>query len=153
MSKPSSVEDPAGTVTANPKLNLVTAERFLLNPQYSNKGGSLDKPCFTLIARMDKMPPYLVSTNSGKIFAVPIFDQESETMKKIRIFMAIYGIVDIKMRMLVINELLRIQGFPEGYRLEGTQTERKKFIGNAVIPLVAKALIKTNTKSIEMIFN
>ena len=67
MSKPSSVDDPAGTVTANPKLNLVTAERFLLNPQYFNKGASLDKPCFTLIARMDKMPPYLVSTENGEI--------------------------------------------------------------------------------------
>lgn len=66
--------------------------------------------------------------------------------------MAIYGIVDIKMRMLVIDELLRIQGFPDGYQMEGTQTERKKFIGNAVVPLVAKALIEDNTKAIEMYF-
>jgi DNA (cytosine-5)-methyltransferase 1 len=153
MSKPASIEDPAGTITSNPKLNLISADRFLLNPQYANKGGSLDKPCFTLIARMDKMPPYIVSASSGKIFAVPIFERECETMQKIRMFMAVYGIIDIKMRMLVIDELLRIQGFPDGYHLEGTQTEQKKFIGNAVVPVVAKALVQSNSKAIEMYLN
>jgi DNA (cytosine-5)-methyltransferase 1 len=96
---------------------------------------------------------YKISASSGKIFAIPIFDRECETMKKIRMFMAIYGIVDIKMRMLVIDELLRIQGFPDGYHLEGTQTEQKKFIGNAVVPVVAKALVYSNSKAIEMYFN
>ncbi|KKQ15350.1 MAG: Site-specific DNA methylase [Candidatus Nomurabacteria bacterium GW2011_GWC2_36_9] len=152
-SKPSSIEEPAGTITSNPKLNLISAEHFLLNPQYANKGGSLDKPCFTLIARMDKMPPYIVAASSGKIFAMPIFERECATMQKIRMFMAIYGIVDIKMRMLIIDELLRIQGFPDGYKLEGTQTEQKKFIGNAVVPVVAKALVKSNSKAIEIYYN
>ena len=124
MSKPASIDDPAGAVTANPKLNLISAEpwimntnfsnigqsldnplsvitanhkwHYLMNPQYANKGGSLDKPCFTLIARMDKMPPYIVAASSGKIFAIPMFERECETMQKIRMFMAIYGIVDIK---------------------------------------------------------
>lgn len=152
QSKPSSIDDPANTITSNPKLNLISAERFLLNPQYANKGGSLEKPCFTLIARMDKMPPYLVSTSKGKIFAVPVFEGEFEVMRKIRMFMAIYGIIDIKMRMLLIDELLKIQGFPDGYQLEGTQTEQKKFIGNAVVPLVAKALVISNSKAIEIHF-
>ena len=38
------------TITANRKWH------YLMNPQYSSPGGSVDKPCFTLIARMDKMP-------------------------------------------------------------------------------------------------
>ena len=46
--------------------------------------------------------------------------------------MALYGIVDIKMRMLNIQELKRIQGFPDDYILIGTQAEQKKFLGNAV---------------------
>ena len=46
--------------------------------------------------------------------------------------MAIYGIIDVKMRMLNISELKRIMGFPEDYTLVGTQAEQKKFIGNAV---------------------
>lgn len=151
MSKPSSVDVPAGTVTANPKLNLVSTS-FLMNPSWFGYASGIDQPSPVIIARQDKAPMYKVSASSGKIFAMPLFDRESETMKKIRMFMAIYGIVDIKMRMLVIDELLRIQGFPEGYQLEGTQTERKKFIGNAVVPLVAKALIEDNTRVIEMHF-
>ena len=41
--------------------------------------------------------------------------------------MAKNGIIDIKMRMLDIDELLRIQGFPNGYVLKGTKTNQKKF--------------------------
>lgn len=44
----------------------------------------------------------------------------------------LYGIVDIKMRMLRIPELKKIMGFPEDYVLIGTQADQKKFIGNAV---------------------
>lgn len=39
--------------------------------------------------------------------------------------MAMYGIMDIKMRMLKIPELKRIMGFPEDYVLVGTQAEQK----------------------------
>ncbi len=181
QSKPASIEDPAGTVTANPKLNLISAEPWIMNTNFSNVGQALDQPLSVItanhkwhylmnpswfgyasgidqpspviIARQDKAPMYKVSASSGKIFAVPIFERECETMQKIRMFMAVYGIVDIKMRMLVIDELLRIQGFPNGYHLEGTQTEQKKFIGNAVVPVVAKALVQSNSKAIEMYLN
>ena len=53
-------------------------------------------------------------------------------MVRIKEFMAIYGIVDIKMRMLNVPELKRIMGFGDDYTLIGTQTEQKKYIGNAV---------------------
>ena len=58
--------------------------------------------------------------------------------------MAEHGIIDIKMRMLLVDEMLRIQGFPEGYKLQGTQTDQKKFIGNSVVPLVAQKLVEAN---------
>ena len=35
-----------------------------------------------------------------------------------------------------IPEMLRIQGFPDGYKLVGTQTEQKKYIGNSVTPVI-----------------
>ena len=44
------------------------------------------------------------------------------------------------MRMLKIPELKRIMGFPENYKLIGTQAEQKKYIGNAVEVGMAKAL-------------
>lgn len=52
--------------------------------------------------------------------------------RKIKEFMGLYGIIDIKMRMLNIRELKRIQGFDEDYILIGSQAEQKKFLGNAV---------------------
>lgn len=164
-SKPSSAEKPLGCITANPKYNLVkccpwimntnfsnvgssieepaqtvTANRkwhYLMNPQFNSAGGSVDNPCFTLIARMDKMPPYLVATESGCV-AIEIYDTDSPMTRKIKEFMALYGIVDIKMRMLRIPELKKIMGFPEDYVLVGTQADQKKFIGNAVEVTQAK---------------
>ncbi len=139
----SSIDDPAQTVTANRKWF------YLMNPQFSSAGGDVDKPCFTLIARMDKMPPYLMEvTQDGELpdFIVPtdkglvylIYDDDTDIMKKIKEFMALYGIVDIKMRMLRTQELLRIMGFPEHYVLIGTQAEQKKYIGNAVEVTIAR---------------
>lgn len=52
--------------------------------------------------------------------------------------MALYGILDIKMRMLRIPELKMIMGFPKDYVLIGTQAEQKKYIGNAVEVTQAK---------------
>ncbi len=156
---PTSINVPAGTVTTNPKFNIVTCKQwimntafsnigssidepaqtitanrkwhYLMNPQFNSAGGSVDNPCFTLIARMDKMPPYLIATETGRV-AIEIYDTDSSMTRKIKEFMALYGIVDIKMRMLRIPELKRIMGFPENYVLVGTQADQKKFIGNAV---------------------
>ena len=106
--------------------------QYLLNPySFQSDGGSIEKPCFTLIARMDKMPPYLVSTEQGDL-AIEIYEHDSPMTRQIKEFMAMYGIIDIKMRMLTVIELKRIMGFPPDYILIGTQAEQKKFIGNAV---------------------
>lgn len=141
---PSSVDAPAPTATTNPKYQLVTAEQttakwhYLMNPQFASKGGSVEDPCFTLIARMDKMPPYLISTKEG--LGIEVYDTDSPMTKKIKEFMAMYNIIDIKMRMLKISELKRIMGFPVDYVLKGSQSEQKKFIGNAVEVGMARVL-------------
>lgn len=137
---PASIENPANTITANPKLNLVTAQ-YLLNPQYQSKGGSIDNPCFTLIAHMDKTPPYLISTKEG--LCIEIYDTDSPMTVKIKEFMAAHGISDVCMRMLSVQELKLIMGFPSDYILKGTQAEQKKFIGNAVEVGMAKALCES----------
>ena len=134
-----SIDLPAPTVTTADRFSLVTADKFIMNPQYASAGGSIDKPCFTLIARMDKMPPYLVSTEKGEI-QIMVYESDTPAMRKIKEFMAIYGIVDIKMRMLNVGELKRIMGFGSDYTLIGTQAEQKKYIGNAVEVNMAMAL-------------
>lgn len=176
-SKPVTLEQPLGTLPTNPKQNLVTAQWlmdtqfknngnslnvpcptitanrkhfYLMNPQFSNKGGSIDRPCFTLIARMDKMPPYLVETKSGDS-CIKTDDSDTETMKKLKSICNDYGIIDIKMRMLLIDELLRIQGFGSNYKLKGTKAEMKKFIGNAVECNQAKVLAEAIANSIFLI--
>ena len=136
----SSIDEPSQVITANRKWH------YLMNPQFACKGGSIDKPCFTLIARMDKMPPYLVSTKEG--LAIEVYETDSPMTRRIKEFMALYCIADIRMRMLRINELKRIMGFPSDYTLIGTQAEQKKFIGNAVEVNMARVLCEAICKVI-----
>lgn len=139
-SSAASIEKPLGAITTNPKYSLVTCKRksFLMNPQFASAGGSVDNPCFTLIARMDKMPPYLVNTLKGS--GICVQNGDSLMTLKIKQFMLVYGLADIKMRMLRIDELKKIMGFPENYILVGTQADQKKFIGNAVEVNMARVL-------------
>ena len=172
--KPTSIELPVGTVTTVPKFNMVsckpwimntafsnvgssieqpsqtiTANRkwhYLMNPQFASAGGSVNNPCFTLIARMDKMPPYLVEVEGG--IGIQVTPDDSPMTVKIKEFMALYGIIDIKMRMLRIAELKKIMGFPEDYVLIGPQSDQKKFIGNAVEVNMARVLCEAICKEI-----
>lgn len=135
-SPPKSVDKPFGTVTASRR-----HWHYLINPQWNPKSNSrsIEDPSNTVIARLDKAPTYLITTEEG-FLAIEIFDTDSPMMRKVKEFMALYGIYDIKMRMLTIQELLRIQGFPAKYILVGTQGDKKKFIGNAVEVNQAKVI-------------
>ena len=53
------------------------------------------------------------------------------------------------MRMLKVDELKRIMGFPKDYILIGTQSEQKKFIGNAVEVNMSRVLCEALAGSIE----
>lgn len=172
QSKAADVNNPLGGITTNPKYNVVGCKSWLMNTNFGNVGSSLDQPspvitanrkwhylmdaqysrvgrdleqpCFTLIARMDKTPPYLMEITKeqkelpsfikiiGNVIVYEIYDTDSPKTKEIKEFMAIYGLCDIKMRMLRIPELKMIMGFPKDYVLKGTQAEQKKYIGNAV---------------------
>jgi DNA (cytosine-5)-methyltransferase 1 len=129
--KPVSIDQPAPTITANRK------HHYLVNPSHGGHCTSTEQPCPVIIARQDKAPLYLIQTEAGPVI-VPVYEGDSPIMIKIKQFMAAFGIVDIKMRMLRVHELLRIQGFPPGYQLEGNQADQKKFIGNSVVPLVVQ---------------
>lgn len=159
--KPADINASAPTITSTPKHNLV--QPWILNPQYQSPGGSVDAPCFTLIARMDKMPPYLMSAESGSNdlpafvrsvdggMIYEIYSDDTPAMVKIKEFMALYGLSDITMRMLRIPELKRIQGFPADYVLIGTQEEQKKYIGNAVVTEQAEALCAATCAALEQV--
>lgn len=133
----SSIEVPAGTILTTDKHQLATA--YILNPSHGGNTHSVAVPCPTIVARQDKAPLYVVTCDLAEdSFCIPIYEDDSSVMVKIKKFMAQHGIVDIKMRMLKVDELILIQGFPKDYVLVGNQADRKKFIGNSVVPLVVK---------------
>jgi len=131
-----SVNDPAGTLMPNDKHRLVEAS-FIVNPSHGGHTTTTDNPCPVIIARQDKAPLYFVQVEQGQV-AMAVYEGESDICIKIKEFMVIYGLVDIKMRMLRVPELLKIQGFPDSYQMVGNQGDHKKFIGNSVHPLVPK---------------
>jgi DNA (cytosine-5)-methyltransferase 1 len=125
-------EEPAPTIQATRR------HHYIVNPSHGGHSTSTEAPCPVIVARQDKAPLYVVVCEGGPV-SVEVYDGDSVVMIKIKQFMAIYGLVDIKMRMLRVTELLNIQGFPAGYKLEGNQSDQKKFIGNSVVPHVVKA--------------
>lgn len=144
-----SIDSVAGTITTIPKHKLVTS-KFLIDTQFSNTGKSIDKPCPTLIAKMDKKPMYLISSNAKDTVDNSIEKQGVRPIERLlRYYMRKHGILDIKIRMLFLEELLRIQGFPEDYVLEGTKSDKLKFIGNSVVPLMAQKLTESNYEALE----
>lgn len=129
---PKSIDDPAPVITAG------RHHHYIVNPSHGGHSTSTDAPCPVIVARQDKAPLYLVQVEKGKV-AIAVYEGDSDAMIRIKQFMAMYELVDIKMRMLRVLELLNIQGFPTGYKLEGNQSDQKKFIGNSVVPQVVKA--------------
>lgn len=134
-----SIQEPHGALTTVPKSSLVST--FLMNRQYSNAGNSTEQPAPTIIATQDKRPLYLVQLEGGEI-GIEVYKTDSLMTRKIKEFMALYGIADIRMRMLKVPELLRIQGFPDTYRMVGNQSDHKKFIGNSVEPNTVRAWVE-----------
>ena len=134
------VDAPAGTITTVDHHAFVTV-------QYGNGYNiPLDRPAPTLTTK-DKLsvvkPCFIdnqfIITETGGV-GIQIFESDSPMTVKIKEFMALYCVVDIKMRMLTVVELLLIQGFPRDYILIGTQAEQKKYIGNAVEVTIARRL-------------
>lgn len=135
----SSIESPAGTIMPTDKHRLISCDPIILNPSHGGHTMSVDVPCAVIIARQDKAPLYLIQFKVDPEYNIPVYDDDSEVMIRIKVFMAMYGIADIRMRMLKVPELLRIQGFPANYKLAGNQSDQKKFIGNSVVPHVVRA--------------
>lgn len=114
---------------------------FVHNPQYGGSNRSINEPCCTVIARQDKAPLQLTSATTGK-FMFNDLPSDDEWMLQIKDFCRENDIQDILVRPLNIQEMLRIQGFPRGYKLIGTKGDQKKFIGNSVEVNVGIALFK-----------
>lgn len=144
-----SLEEPAHTVLASRK------HAYIVNPSYQGNCHDVDAPSPVVVARQDKSPLHLCQIEYGdsKFYAIIIYSHDCEEIRELKRFMAAYNIVDIKMRMLKVLELLRIQGFPATYVLKGSQTDQKKFIGNSVEVKTARKLAECYGPVLESMFN
>jgi len=144
------VNEPSATLTTKDRISLVHLKLngFMHNPQYGGSNRSFEKPSATLIARQDKAPMGITMYKHGT--NIPeIEDTDDKFMILIKEFCKKFSISDILVRPLTVEEMLKIQGFPSWYILEGTQTEQKKHIGNSVEVKVGIALFRSIDKQIQ----
>jgi len=141
-----SINSPCNTLTTKERYAKVTVNKnWLVDTQFDNRGRSVEEPCQTLIARMDKKPVYMISSNSKDELNNSIEKQGVRSIERLmRYFMRKHGISDVKIRMLFLEELMKIQGFPADYILTGRKEDKLKFIGNSVVPLMAEKLVREN---------
>ncbi len=136
-----SVNVPAGVLTSNPPFALMNA--YFIMPQsvgtITCDQNNMRRQIIYTFRRNPK--PVHITVSGNFVYFISIYD--SAIMQKIKFFMFINGLLDVKMRMLLIDELKLITGFPVDYILRGTQVEQKKAIGNAVPVLFPQRWIET----------
>lgn len=147
------VTRPASTITGTDHHALVAAN--LLKLYGTNESGApAGRPLGTVTAGGMKhgVVAAFLSTYYGKggnhDVAEPMPTQTTKhrhSVVTVEIDGVTYAIVDIRMRMLKPSELKLAQGFPETYRLEGTQKLQVQLIGNSVPPQLADAVVRANT--------
>lgn len=168
-----SVEEPMGALTTVPKANYIQAD-FFLDKQYSGieNNQSIESPAGTITTndkhcliktekaldehghthivvqmRETEEPLYYIASPDSPVI-VPVYANECEYTIKLKEFMVLFHIVDIKMRMLMVSELIQIQGFPADYKMIGSDTDKKKFIGNSVVPAVVEHWILAYSQAV-----
>jgi DNA (cytosine-5)-methyltransferase 1 len=139
VSNPQSIDKPCDTITTVDRFSLV--QPLFIDKQFTNcEGQSVERPLDTIMS-VNKFS--LVQGEYSEYSKAQFCENDSPEMRKIKGFMQAHGISDIFMRMLKVQELKVIQGFPADYVLLGTEKDKKKFIGNSVVPQMMAALIKT----------
>ena len=113
----------------------------------STRSPFVNAATYTLSPSTAKLNEFIDLTEKGLVYH--IYDTDTEPMIKIKEFMALYRIVDIKLRMLKVSELKKIMGFPDEYVLIGKQSEKKKYIGNAVEVNMARVLCESLVESLQ----
>ncbi len=148
--QPGDINEPARTITGSPKGALVSA--YLMNDQHGRVGQPLSRPAPVIPAQRENLRlvsafivnPQFRSPGSSLLAPAPTVvashwehkPGDSDTMKELRDTMRELKIGDVFMRMLLKQELKRIQGFTPDYIIKGTDRHIKKQIGNSVVPKI-----------------
>lgn len=147
------LNQPCPTITTRDKVGFISLRfdinsAFIINPQFSDNGRSIQDPCPTVVASQKSFPLGICIPARQGPPRWEIKDGDSPEMINIKNFMKAHGITDIFTRMLKVIELKKIQGFPADYVLLGNQDEQKKMIGNAVEVCVGTALFASTARAI-----
>jgi DNA (cytosine-5)-methyltransferase 1 len=132
---------PCPTLTTHDRVGLLG---FLTPSHGASAPYSLRGPAKTIVA--SRRHQYLVLAAPGSPVAHEPGD--SEAMRLLKAYCRRHGIADIYMRMLKVEELKLIMGFPADYYLAGSDTKKKEMLGNAVVPQIAEALARAMTPSL-----
>lgn len=97
----STVQEPAPVITANRKWH------YLVSIQYVSKRDCVEN---CSVKEEGYIPSFVKITSHEVIYE--IYEDDLSVVKEIKEIMALYGIIDIKQRMLKIPELKKIMGFP-----------------------------------------
>jgi Site-specific DNA methylase len=116
-------------------------ERTVFLTHYYGKGfnTSINDPLPTITT---KERAALVVAHHGKCL-FEIDSSDTIMIRKIKEFMHANGLADLSIRMLLVQELLKAQGFPCDYRFAGNSGDQIKFIGNSVVPVVVQYWAET----------
>lgn len=161
-SKLNKLDKPANTITTadGHKLIVIKPGKFIINYNFNSKAHSLKKPAPTVICQdrqalvdIELKEQFIkgdYNTGGGKATSIeqPLGSVMPVNKHSLITVLKTLGIIkDIKMRFLTTEELKKIQGFPNSYKLLGSQKYQKKFIGNSVVPMVAKKIIEALYKA------
>lgn len=155
-----SINKPMGTVLTKDLKQLVSVDlcNYIVRQYGTSNAASMDKPVGTLTTSNKTSIVHLSSeptpNQEEKLdFFLQFFFIEGRRTKKEKrtrcpfeleyvntAFLLNDLIEDIFMRFIKIKEQLKAQGFPEDYKLVGTQQEKTKYIGNAIPPPMTKAI-------------
>lgn len=148
-SKPVSLKRPFPAVMTNQHYGVATASyiRAMMRPKVKGLVYPIDKPMNTLLTR----DYFYLDTCRYAYTGCPNYstpqDGDTDAMLQLKALMREKSIADIFMRPISVKESLLIMGFPENYRLTGTQTQQRKWIGNAVEVTMAENMARALSKS------
>jgi DNA (cytosine-5)-methyltransferase 1 len=135
-----SINSPISTVVTKAEHCLV--EPLIIHQMSAGRTRTVDEPCptITTINGHSILRPFLVSyhgTDNTKNIEAPL-----DTIRTHDRFGIIEGdlSLDIRMRMLQPKELAAAQSFPDDYKFAGKKRDQVKQIGNAVPPVLARAI-------------
>lgn len=151
-----SIEEPIMTLDSSPRYGLVSA--FIMQMNKNMIGTDMREPVNTIVAgagHIAEVRAFLIKyygQGVGQDVKEPLDTIVSkDRFGLVTIYGQDYQIVDIGMRMLEPHELFAAQGFPKNYIISRDytgkpypKTDQVARCGNAVVPILAKALVETN---------